>query len=107
LFSIIYKEDKMLKKILLIALICLPCISYGCVNDYDCGVGNKCVQPNDAVNQFQGICVTPTDNGVPQPYVPDGSIQPHQVQGCDFDTDCDPGYSCIKRAGELSGVCAR
>ncbi len=85
-------------------------LSYGanaCINDFDCGAGNKCVQPEDAINSMQGICVTPTEDGVPQPYVPDGSATPHQVQGCEFDADCDPGYSCLKRAGELSGVCVR
>lgn len=97
----------MLKKLLLIALLSLPCAGYGCINDFDCGIGNKCVQPDGAINPTQGICVSPTENGVSQPYIPDGSAMPHQVQSCQFDTDCELGYACIKRQGELSGVCVR
>lgn len=97
----------MLRKILLVFIFCLPSLSYGCLNDFDCGAGEQCVQPDNASNLTQGICITPTENGVPQPYVPDGSAMPHQTQGCDFNTDCALGYSCIKRPGELDGVCAR
>jgi hypothetical protein len=80
--------------------------AYGCMSDMQCGFGNQCVKPSDAVG-LEGVCVTPTDEyGVPAPSY-SMSPEPHNISGCQFDTDCNPGFSCMKRSGELDGVCLR
>ena len=33
-------------------------------------------------------------------------FQSFQALACSFDVDCDPGSKCLKKAGDLYGVCA-
>jgi hypothetical protein len=79
----------------------------GCISDVQCGVGNKCVKASEDIN-ITGICVTPTDEYGNREY--DNSMSddsPHEVAGCSFDTDCDIGFSCLKRSGQLEGICVK
>lgn len=93
----------------LVLLLILPSISLACNNDFECGFGNKCVKPNDSIS-LQGICVTPTDQFGNRDYSTSyaaPSAEPHEVEGCMFDTDCDIGFTCMKKAGELKGICIK
>lgn len=98
----------MFRKIIYSILLISPALTLACTSDFDCGYGNKCVQPQGAYG-IEGTCVTPTnDYGQPQPdYSSTPSVQPHKMMSCQFNTDCNIGYSCIKRDGELYGICMK
>jgi len=34
------------------------------------------------------------------------TLAPAMCLACSFDTDCDPGSKCLKRSGQVYGVCA-
>lgn len=77
------------------------------MNDFDCGFGNQCVKPTDAVG-LEGVCITPTDqNGIKQYNYEAPSPEAHEIPGCQFNTDYDIGFSCFKNSGELYGVCVK
>lgn len=79
----------------------------GCYNDFECGYGNKCVKARGDTN-ITGVCITPSDqfgNNRPD-YSPPGP-EPRKVRGCSFDTDCDIGFSCLKRDGQIYGICVK
>ncbi len=79
----------------------------GCYSDFDCGVGNECVKAAGDIN-ITGICVTPSDQFGNKTYnysPPHG--QPHTVNNCSFDTDCSIGFSCVKRSGQIYGICVK
>jgi hypothetical protein len=89
--------------------LCAPLLSYGCINDIECGYGNKCVKPEGSAN-INGICITPTDQFGNRDYSAGDtppSSEPHEVDGCMFDTDCNIGFTCMKKSGELKGICIR
>lgn len=78
-----------------------------CTSDMECGLGNLCVKSSDSIS-MQGICVTPTDEfGTPETETTTSSSEPHEISGCEFDTDCDIGFSCMKRNGEMTGICMK
>jgi hypothetical protein len=79
----------------------------GCISDYQCGNGNKCVKPRGSYSNG-GICVVPTDEYGNRDYVGQGgSITPTEVSGCQYDSDCGYGRSCLKRNFEMTGICVR
>lgn len=91
----------------IISLLCNGVASAGCYNDFDCGYGNKCVKASGDIN-ITGICVTPTDQFGNQKHDYSApSTEPRKVRGCSFDTDCDIGFSCLKRDGQIYGVCLK
>jgi hypothetical protein len=93
--------------IILVVLILFFNNSLACTNDFQCGYGNKCVKPSDSI-QMNGICVTPTDQFGNRTYdTQPQEIEPHEVKGCQFNTDCDIGFSCVKRSGEIYGDCLK
>ncbi len=78
-----------------------------CYSDFDCGFGNKCIKASGDIN-LTGICVTPTDQFGTQKYDNTApSAQPRNIQGCSFDTDCSIGFSCVKRSGQIYGICVK
>lgn len=81
--------------------------SAACNSDFDCGFGKKCVKASGDIN-ITGICVSPSDQFGNKIY--DYSTprsQPHNVGNCSFDTDCDIGFSCVKRSGQIYGICVK
>ncbi len=79
----------------------------GCFSDFDCGYGNKCVKASRDIN-ITGVCVTPSDKfGSPRPDYSAPKPEPSKVRGCSFDTDCDIGFSCMKRNGQIYGICVK
>lgn len=79
----------------------------GCYNDFQCTYGQKCVKPEGSYS-LQGLCVIPVDSAGFQDYTPKPiANQPQEVSRCSFNTDCSLGDSCIKRAGELYGICVK
>jgi len=82
-------------------------INAACYSDFDCGFGNKCVKAAGTYN-VTGVCVTPSDQFGNKTYnysPPQG--QPHTVNSCSFDTDCSIGFSCMKRSGQIYGICVK
>lgn len=78
-----------------------------CYSDFDCGYGNKCVKASGDIN-ITGVCVRPSDQfGNPKPDYSAPQPQPQKVRGCSFDTDCDIGFSCLKRNGQIYGICVK
>jgi|GEM_PF-1578999 len=66
---------------------------YGCVSDFDCGIGYKCVK---APFNTSGTCMKSVDKfGIPTYNLPDpDSILPKTSGDCDFDIDCPIGFYC-------------
>jgi len=78
-----------------------------CNSDFDCGYGNKCVKASGDIN-ITGTCVTPTDQFGNRSYnYSTPSSQPRNVANCSFDTDCAIGFSCVKRSGQIYGICVK
>jgi len=78
-----------------------------CNSDFDCGFGNKCVKAKGDIN-ITGICVTPTDQFRNKKYNYSApSPQPQTVRNCSFNTDCGIGFSCVKRSGQIYGICVK
>lgn len=78
-----------------------------CYNDVECGIGNRCVKASTDIN-ITGICVTPSDqfgNKIYNYSVP--SPQPRNINGCSFDAECSIGFSCLKRLGQIQGICVK
>ncbi len=89
------------------AIICNGSALAGCYSDFDCGFGNKCIKATGDIN-ITGICVRPGDEfGNPKPNYSAPQPQPQKVRGCTFDTDCGIGFSCIKRDGQIHGICVK
>lgn len=67
----------------------------GCISDFSCGVGYKCVK---APLKSRGVCMKSVDEyGTPQYNMPStDSVGPNfDLEGqCDFDTDCPVGFRC-------------
>ncbi|RRQ20404.1 hypothetical protein D5687_09495 [Guyparkeria sp. SCN-R1] len=78
----------------------------GCYGDYDCAMGQECVKPQGSY-QATGNCVTPSDEyGNARPdYSVDGNVK--ESKGCQWGTDCPVGFDCMKRTGELRGICVK
>lgn len=78
-----------------------------CYSDFDCGYGNKCVKASGDIN-ITGVCVKPSDQfGNPKQDYSAPQPQPRKVRGCSFDTDCGIGFSCLKRSGQIHGICVK
>lgn len=81
-----------------------------CINDYECGYGNRCVKASGSMG-YQGVCIEPVNNmGIKNYSSSNGygsSSGVQEVEGCSFDTDCPINFSCLKRSGDLKGICAR
>jgi hypothetical protein len=78
-----------------------------CNSDFDCGYGNKCVKAKGNFN-VTGICVTPSDRFGNKTYKYSApSSRPQTVRSCSFDTDCGIGFSCMKRSGQIYGICLK
>lgn len=100
-------------KRLLIALVVVMTLANSdvanaaCYSDFDCGIGGRCVKARGDIN-ISGVCVTPSDNfGNPQIDTRPPSSQPRNISGCSFDTDCPIGFSCMKRSGQIYGICVK
>jgi hypothetical protein len=97
----------MIRKALSILMLTVSLNSLACTNDFQCGFGNKCVKPSGSYS-MNGICVTPTDNYGNRDYSRSQSgYKPHEISGCKFNTDCNIGYSCVKRSGDIEGICVK
>ena len=91
----------------LFLLLFFTCASaHACNNDYQCGYGNKCIKAIGDTG-LNGVCVTPVDNYGNRIFNTEQSTQPHEVGGCEFNTDCAIGFSCVKRSGGYPGVCVK
>jgi hypothetical protein len=93
---------------IIVALALFSGSAFGaCNSDYDCGYGNRCVKAKDDIN-LSGVCVTPTDKYGNRTFSnPPPSSQPHKVDQCSYDTQCPIGYSCMKRSGQIYGICVK
>jgi hypothetical protein len=83
--------------------------SYACRNDLDCGFGNKCVKPAGDFS-LQGTCVTQVNQfGAPDParFAQPISGTTTTIESCSFDTDCGLGAHCMKRVGQIYGMCVK
>jgi hypothetical protein len=81
--------------------------SAGCYSDFDCGFGNQCVKASGDIN-VTGVCVTPSDKFGRKTYeYSTPQSQPRNVGNCSFDTDCNIGFSCMKRSGQIYGICVK
>lgn len=85
-----------MKKIFLI-LILLSTNAFACMNDFEGGAGNACVEAEESL-LFEGICVH-IGSGI---YT---SAEPHKIAGCQFNTDCNGGSTCVKGPDIMYGVC--
>lgn len=76
-----------------------------CSSDYDCDYGSYCVKEQYAT---QGVCAQVVDEyGNPTYASPrTDSVRPGEAGECHFDTDCGPGWYCIK-GNSLTGHCMR
>jgi len=76
-----------------------------CMNDFQCGINAKCVKPSGSYS-LHGICVRKeSDYGtMPRQW---GNSGVTNVNGCQFNTDCDYPSRCLKEAGQIYGVCVR
>lgn len=90
--------------ILLVSLYSFGALA--CLNDYACGYGRKCIKPAGDYS-VQGTCVTPVNEYGTQDYSYQPQGQPTTVKGCQFDTDCGIGASCMKKGGSIYGVCLK
>ena len=89
------------------AFLCNGAALAGCYNDFECGYGNKCVKASGDIN-IHGVCVRPSDQfGNPKPDYSAPQSQPQEIRGCSLDTDCGIGFSCLKRNGQLYGICVK
>jgi hypothetical protein len=89
------------------AILCNGPVYAGCNSDFDCGFGNKCVKASRDIN-ITGVCVTPSDQfGNSRPDYSAPKPEPSKVRGCSFDTDCNIGFSCLKRNGQIYGICVK
>lgn len=83
-------------------------VSFACYNDYSCGYGRRCVKPAGSYS-YEGTCVTIVDSYGNRDYDADRnwgrSTQPREVDGCQFNTDCEIGFKCLKEAGQMYGLC--
>jgi hypothetical protein len=96
-----------MKTFITIVSILFSINSLACTSDIECGIGNVCVKAQGSYS-INGICAHPTDEyGNSQPITPDSSDGPHEVNSCEFNTDCDVGYSCMKQAGQIDGICMK
>jgi len=82
-------------------------VSAACNSDFDCGFGNKCVKASGDIN-ITGVCVTPSDQFGNKKYdYSTPKSRPRNVRNCSFDTDCSIGFSCMKRSGQIYGICVK
>jgi hypothetical protein len=78
-----------------------------CNYDMDCGMSRICVKPQGQIG-LGGTCVTPVNQfGTPQLIAPHLSSGPTVTSPCQFDTECGIGFTCVKQANELVGVCLK
>jgi hypothetical protein len=97
----------MIKNIIIFSIFLLPLNALACTSDMQCSPGNKCVKSAGSYS-MDGVCVTPTDKyGNRTYYSGPSSYGPHRISGCKFNTDCNIGYSCFKRVGEIEGICVK
>lgn len=94
-------------KVVLAICLTMPGLGIACQFDTDCGVGSTCLKSSGSI---YGICaggMTPGNNHdrvpVRDPLDPNRSVG----NTCNWDTDCGPGNSCLKGAGQIKGVCVR
>jgi len=94
--------------ILLVILYSVPALS--CNSDYECGYGKHCVKPSGSIS-LTGTCVTPSDEFGNKDYSADSDwgsgYGAKKVKSCSFNTDCAIGFSCMKKSGELYGICVK
>ena len=74
--------------------------SSGCINDFQCGVGYKCVKAQYSVS---GSCMKAVNSmGVQQYKLPSlNSVNPNYSKQCTFSTNCPIGFFCV------NGNCVR
>lgn len=77
-----------------------------CSSDAQCKPGEVCVRPVEAYGN--GSCVVPTDDlGIPMPHIPPATAGVHEVIGCEWFTDCPIGFNCVKKRGQMYGLCLK
>jgi hypothetical protein len=77
-----------------------------CNSDIDCGVGNKCVKAEGDYH-LKGCCVTPVNKYGQKIYGSIPSYGTKEVSGCSFSCDCPIGFECVKKTGQLKGICVK
>lgn len=94
--------------ILCLLIVFNSALAKECYNDYECGMGNKCVKAQGNIG-FTGTCVTPVDRfGQPKnQYSFPRNSKPEEVKACRFDTQCGIGFTCAMRDGQLNGICVK
>lgn len=86
-----------------------PSTAYGggCNSDLQCGYGLVCVRPHGQVNSA-GTCVRQVDSiGLPIIQTRTPSVNVTNVPSCQFDSQCQLGYQCVKQGTELVGICVK
>jgi hypothetical protein len=84
-----------------------PAPSAACSFDTDCKPGSCCLKKPV---QIYGVCVGglfPGNKNDRKPVYDPLDVKRSVGNTCSFDTDCGPGSSCVKEAGQLYGTCLR
>lgn len=96
-----------MKNGLFLILVLIINNSFACINDYGCKYGDKCIKAKDSISP-QGICVTPLDQYGYRDYNQmSQSNRVHEVKSCQFNTDCEIGFSCYKQNSGIYGICMK
>lgn len=82
-----------------------------CSFNTDCEPGSRCVKSGGSL---EGICVggmSPGNKNDDAPIKdkdrPVWDIGKSYGNTCSFNTDCGPGYMCLKESGSIEGVCIK
>lgn len=79
----------------------------GCINDFSCDFGEKCLKPEGGVS-VEGICAKVVNKFGGQDFnyqkTTDWSAK---VKACQSQFDCQFGESCLKKNHEIKGVCVK
>ena len=77
-----------------------------CSFDTDCEPGSKCLKKSGSI---YGVCVggiSPGNSNDRRPVYSPRDINGTYGNTCSFNTDCGPGYVCVKSGG-IYGTCMR
>lgn len=94
-----------MKKMLFIALLLIPTLSFACGSDFDCSLGSQCIKNGD---NFNGVCsggMNPGNSYDQKPVYNPMELSGHYGNTCSSDFDCGIGHPCVKSGYSFQGVC--